>query len=533
MKRLLLVISFILASNAFCMEMEDAEQVDVVLLDDNKNEAGTVRTTRRSLNRFQVIKEALDLDKSEDKKPAVHAKKEPLEVLFNLARIKDEAERNDPENVDALVKAKISKIKKSILLDVLVLADKYFFEDLEHIVGEVVKRLDKFSLESIVQIPGGGIDSKILDFWQKNNLQKISASGCRKPVELKAGGYIWSVSMSNNNKIIAAGDVGARNSKEIFDWNFVNAAWQLVTFVGHLKRINAVNISADGQTIVSGSEDGLVKIWDRQLYSFNLERRVYSLAITKDAKKIAVGCDSGKVYVLTLGPSGAWLKTELSPNFSNVNSIAFSNDGNTLVTGGLDGRVVVLNFVNNDWLIKKEIQAVGAVYSVDITPDARRLIFSVMDKEVFVYDLVDGGYIQTNTLEGYDRLIYSVAISANGNRIVSADLNGELVVWNRNENGTWIKDLLYKSRNSLFSVIISEDGSRIVSGGVNKVVVIDYSTLEDCGLTLPIAYAISKDQLTESEKELLKNEIDFGTLHSGIAAHLRNKGVSNIRPREE
>jgi len=45
-------------------------------------------------------------------------------------------------------------------------------------------------------------------------------------------------------------------------WYEVTVRWQVLTLAGHFELVLSVAFSADGKRIVSGSEDGLVKIWD-------------------------------------------------------------------------------------------------------------------------------------------------------------------------------------------------------------------------------------------------------------------------------
>ena len=45
-------------------------------------------------------------------------------------------------------------------------------------------------------------------------------------------------------------------------WSKVTLGWQVRTLTGHSGEVNSVDWSSDGKWIVSGSNDGLVKIWN-------------------------------------------------------------------------------------------------------------------------------------------------------------------------------------------------------------------------------------------------------------------------------
>lgn len=47
-------------------------------------------------------------------------------------------------------------------------------------------------------------------------------------------------------------------------WSEEKVGWQVGTLVGHLGYVLSVAFSPDGNRIVSGSDDTLVKIWDAE-----------------------------------------------------------------------------------------------------------------------------------------------------------------------------------------------------------------------------------------------------------------------------
>ena len=47
-------------------------------------------------------------------------------------------------------------------------------------------------------------------------------------------------------------------------WTEARFRWQVCTLTGHSGAVYSVNFSPDGKSIVTGSEDDLVKIWDAE-----------------------------------------------------------------------------------------------------------------------------------------------------------------------------------------------------------------------------------------------------------------------------
>ncbi|NER01545.1 MAG: protein kinase [Okeania sp. SIO3C4] len=125
------------------------------------------------------------------------------------------------------------------------------------------------------------------------------------------------------------------------------------TFEGHRGTVYAVVISPDGQTIVSGSADTTIKVWDygsgELKHSLTGHRGyIYTVAISPDGKTIVSGSsdDTVKVWDLT---TGALLKT-LSGHRADIYDTAISPDGQTVVSGSIDKTVKFWNLRSDELL---------------------------------------------------------------------------------------------------------------------------------------------------------------------------------------
>lgn len=70
-------------------------------------------------------------------------------------------------------------------------------------------------------------------------------------------GPVSSVAISANGQRIVSGS----EDRTVKVWNAITGE-ETSTFKGHIGPVNSVTFSADGKRIVSGSDDRTVKVWD-------------------------------------------------------------------------------------------------------------------------------------------------------------------------------------------------------------------------------------------------------------------------------
>jgi WD40 repeat protein len=91
--------------------------------------------------------------------------------------------------------------------------------------------------------------------------------------------------------------------KQVLQWYNPWRLFQcLRTFSWHLDSVNSVAISPDGQTIVSGSVDGTIKLWNLHTGEFRRTLQGHSapvncVAISPDGKTIVSGSNPGEMIV--------------------------------------------------------------------------------------------------------------------------------------------------------------------------------------------------------------------------------------------
>lgn len=145
---------------------------------------------------------------------------------------------------------------------------------------------------------------------------------------------VLSVAISPDSKIIVSGSA----DQTIRFWD-LNSGKQIRVITGHSGWITSIAISPDGQIFASGSTDGTIKLWNLHagelLRTFSGQQvAIFSVAISPNGEIIASGSKNEiKLWNLSNG--------ELLHTLSGRYPVAFSADGQTLVSGGEGGNIKI------------------------------------------------------------------------------------------------------------------------------------------------------------------------------------------------
>jgi len=180
------------------------------------------------------------------------------------------------------------------------------------------------------------------------------------------------------------------------------------------------------------------------------------------------------VVLLCLGGAAAWYfiagkqLLTLRGHSKWVSSVAFSPDGNRIVTGSDDATAKVWDAQSGKELLTLSGHA-GPVYSVAFSPDGTRIVTGNDDKTAKVWNAQSGKELLT--LEGHPDHVYSVAFSPDGTRIVGSSYK-TVKVWDAQSGQElltlkgrgWMAGYYYTTED-FHSVAFSPDGRRIVTVG--------------------------------------------------------------------
>jgi len=153
------------------------------------------------------------------------------------------------------------------------------------------------------------------------------------------------------------------------------------------------------------------------------------------------------------------LKT-LSGHLAVVQSVAFSPDGQRIVTGSDDRTAKVWEVANGRELLTLKGHS-APIESVAVSPDSQRIATGSRDQTIKVWEAASGRELLT--LKGHGSGVRSIAFSPDGQQIVTGSSDGTAKVWDMASG----RELLTFRAHSggIWTVAFSPDGQRIVSGG--------------------------------------------------------------------
>lgn len=272
----------------------------------------------------------------------------------------------------------------------------------------------------------------------------------------------------------------------------------------HSASVTSLAISADGQTLVSGSKDQMVKVWnlanEEETHSFNHADDVMSVAISSDGQLMASGSVNKTIIVWNFETQK--IHQVLAGHSGQVMSLAFHPKKNNILFSGSGDKTIKVWDINKKTCTHNHTKHSSGVTSIAVSPDGKTLVSGSYDKTIIVWP--------DQILESHSDVVFSVAISPDGQTVISGSRDKEIKVWNLKTG-----ELLYTltgHEGSVLSIAISPDGKTLFSGSEDKTVKVwDLTTQQEINTLTKYLDAVTSLVISPDGKTLISGSHD-GTI---------------------
>lgn len=275
-------------------------------------------------------------------------------------------------------------------------------------------------------------------------------------------GVISSLMFSPDGKTIITGstDTGVKL------WD-VQTGKIIRTLHGQHEGVTSAAFSPDGQKVLTGGIEGNIELWDRKtgmkMLSFDNQTHhpILSISFSPDGRKaVSGGTDYNvRVWDIETGRQDFVLLGHRGP----VKSVSFSADGKMVLSAGGDKKV---GGCCKWWDIETR-KEIGEIYDTDyikfaaFTPDGKRILIG-SGRTLKLWDTK-----QRNRLLTLDHrnFVDCAALSHDGKLALSAGSSGTINIWNIDTGRLIIK--LKGHNNTVFSLSFSPDDRTVLSGAAD------------------------------------------------------------------
>ena len=225
----------------------------------------------------------------------------------------------------------------------------------------------------------------------------------------------------------------------------------------HQKRINAIAFSPNAELLVSGGL-GELFLWNLQedtLLKLNVSSQedIWDLAFALDGNWFVT---TSRNIVKIWSSEGDLIKEFLNSE-DGLNAVAISRDNKMIMTGSLDGNVIVRDF--NAQIIRSFENPNVTITSVAFLPNGKEIIYSGSHKIAEIREIYGNERV---TFKGHEGEVTDISISSDGQYIVTASEDATAKLWNA--NGSELASFV-GGKKRLNCTAISPDGNIALSGG--------------------------------------------------------------------
>ncbi|CAD0228432.1 conserved hypothetical protein [Planktothrix agardhii] len=204
--------------------------------------------------------------------------------------------------------------------------------------------------------------------------------------KLKGLMMVKAVAFSPNSEIVISASVNGK----IKLWDIKGKGLERGVFY-HDSEVRCLAVDPNSNTLASGDVEGCIKLWNLGSLSNQPikiirqeQQTINSLAFSSDGKRLVSGVNNGNIKIWD---TKIWKKYSVNgQHLEPVNSVAFSPDNNLIASGSDDKTIKIWNLQNQEYSENCTLEEHDkAVTAVVFTPDGKKLISGSKDGTVRVW----------------------------------------------------------------------------------------------------------------------------------------------------
>jgi len=270
-------------------------------------------------------------------------------------------------------------------------------------------------------------------------------------------GIVLGVAVTADGKTVVSGS----SDKTLKVWDLETGKCR-ANLKGHSDAVLGVAVTADGKTVVSGSQDRTLKVWDLETGQCRAtfeghSGSTLSAAVTPDGRTVISGSNDKTLKVWDLETGGC--RATLKGHTDIVRNVAVTPSGKTVVSGSNDKTLKVWDLETGGCRATLRGHT-GMVLGVAVTADGKTVVSGSSDKTLKVWDLATGHC--RATFEGHTSFVWRVAVTLDGKTVVSGSLDKTLKVWDLATGQC--RATFEGHTGAVYGVAVTPDGKTVVLG---------------------------------------------------------------------
>lgn len=261
-------------------------------------------------------------------------------------------------------------------------------------------------------------------------------------------------------------DEGTPNAE--FDWPHL----RLAEDENEGSAISSISLGPGGELVVTGSDDGIVRIWNVQtgqlLQKWHAhEDAVWTVAFSPDGTQVASGSADSMIFLWdprsTAGSDTQ--PVQLEGHETDVWMLAYRHDGKRLASASVDTTVRIWDPIARTLLhtlAGHQTQPMHLAW----TPDGTRVV-ACADTRGIVWDAETGA--QVAVMQGHTGAIWSMAVSHRGDRVVTGAEDHSARIWDL-QSGTELVQI-HEHTGQVWAVAWSPDDDEVATGSYDSTIV--------------------------------------------------------------